>query len=107
MAALPFTVNSLHKSEIEHHGKFGHTLWRIKDIAPMSRIDIYYATCCISIQTLSTTLPGFYGINLCVIYIYSHPHKTIFYPSNYYDGSNFIRLIWSGNQVEYYTTQNF
>ena len=36
----------------------------------------------------------------------SHPHKPIFYPSNSYDGSNFIRIIWSGNQVEEYTTQN-
>ena len=37
----------------------------------------------------------------------SHPHKSIFYPSNYYDGSNVIRIIWSGNQVEDYTTHNY
>ena len=36
----------------------------------------------------------------------SHPHKLIFYLSNYYDGSNVIRLTWSGNQMEEYTTQN-
>ena len=30
----------------------------------------------------------------------------MFYPSNSYDGSNVIRLTWSGNQVEYHTTQN-
>ena len=37
----------------------------------------------------------------------SHPHNPIVYPSNSYDGSNVIRLTWSGNQVEYHTTQNF
>ena len=37
----------------------------------------------------------------------SHPHKPIFYPSNSYDGSNFVRLTWSGNKFEYHTTQNF
>ena len=36
----------------------------------------------------------------------SHPNKPILYPSNYYDGPNVIRLKWSGNQVEYHTTQN-
>ena len=35
-----------------------------------------------------------------------HPYKPIFYPYNYYYGSNVIRLTWSGNQVEYYTTHN-
>ena len=35
------------------------------------------------------------------------PHKPIFYPSTYYDGSNVIRLTWSGNQPEDYTTHNF
>ena len=36
----------------------------------------------------------------------SHPHKPIFYPSNYYDGSNVISLTWSRNQVEDHTTHN-
>ena len=56
---------------------------------------------------MSPTLPGFQGIKRCVKYLDIHPHKPMFYPSNYYDGSNFIRLLWSGNQVEYHTTQNF
>ena len=52
------------------------------------------------------TLPGFQGINLCIQYMASHPHKPIFYPSNYYYVSNVIRLICSRNQVEDYTTHN-
>ena len=35
-----------------------------------------------------------------------HPEKPIFYPSSYYDRSNYIRLTWSGTQVEDYTTHN-
>ena len=35
-----------------------------------------------------------------------HQHKPIFYPSNSYDGSNVIRITWSGNKVEHHTTQN-
>ena len=55
---------------------------------------------------MAPNLTGFQGIKLCLQYLASHPHKPIFYPSNYYDGSNFIRLTWSGNQVEDCTTHN-
>ena len=58
-------------------------------------------------QTVSPTLPGFEGIKLYIQYPDSHSHKPMFYTYNSYDGSNFIRLTWSGNQVEYYTTQNY
>ena len=73
----------------------------------MSIIDLCYATFHLATQTAAPTLPGFQVIKRCVQYLASHPHKPIFYPSNYYDGSNVIRLIWSRNQVEEYTTQNF
>ena len=72
----------------------------------MSRIELCYATCCLATKTVSPTLPGFQDIKRCVQYLASHPHKPTFYPSNHYDGSNVIRLTWSGNQVEYHTTQN-
>ena len=54
---------------------------------------------------MANTLPGFQGIKRCVKYLAIHPHKPILYPSYSYDGSNVIRLTWSGNQVEYHTTQ--
>ena len=73
----------------------------------MNRIDICYKTCSLATQNAAPTLPGFQGIKLCVQYLASHPHKPIFYPSNSHDGSNVIRLTWSGNQVEDYTTQNY
>ena len=40
-------------------------------------------------------------------YLVTHPHETIFCPSNSYEGSNFIIIIWSGYQVEDYTNHNF
>ena len=107
MAALPLIVNSLHKVEIEYHGKFGHTLGWIHHIYLMNRICICYTYRHLATQTVTPTITGFQGINFCVQYLASNPHKTIFYLSNYYDGSNFIRLTWSGNQVEDYTTHNF
>ena len=55
---------------------------------------------------MAPNLPGFQSIKCCVQYLASHPHKPIFYSSNSYDGSNVIRLTWSGNQVEDHTTQN-
>ena len=106
MSALPLTVNALHKLEMKYHGKFVHTLGRIQHIALMSRIDICYTTYHLETQTVAPILPGFQYIKFCVPYLYSHPHKPIFYPSNYYGGSNFIRVKWSGNQVEDYKTQN-
>ena len=72
----------------------------------MRRIDLCYATFRLATQTVAPTLLGFQDIKRCVQYLASHPHKPIFYPSNYYDGSNFIRLTWSVNQVEYHKTQN-
>ena len=106
LTALPFTGHALHKSEMEYHGKFVHTLKRIKHIALMSIIDLGYANCSLATQTVAPTQSGFQGIKRCVQYLTIHAHKTIFYHSNYYDGSNFIRLIWSGNQVEYHTAKN-
>ena len=106
MAAIPLIGKTFHKAEMEYHGKFGHTIGRIQHISLMSIIDICYATCDIATQTVAPTIPVFQVIKRYVQYQYSHPHKTIFYPYNYYDGSNFIRLTWSGNQVEDHTTHN-
>ena len=63
-------------------------------------------SCRLVIQTLAPTLPCFQGINFCIQYLASRPHKPIFYPSDYHDVSNVMRLTCSGNQVEDYTTQN-
>ena len=88
-----------------YHGKFGDTLVRIQHIALMSIIYLCYATYFLANQIVVPTLTSFQGIKRYVQYMASHPHKPIFYPSNYYDGSNFIRLTWSGNQVEDHTTK--
>ena len=92
---------------MEYYRKFGHTLGSIQHISLMSIIGICYATCCLFTQTVAPTLPCFQGIKCCVQYMASHPHKPIFYLSNYYEGSNFIRITWSGNQVEDRATDNF
>ena len=84
---------------MEYHGKFERTLGRIQHIALMSRVNIFYASFRLATQTVAPTLPGLQGIKHCVQYLASNPHKPIFYPSNSYDGSNVIRLTWSGNQV--------
>ena len=72
----------------------------------MSRIDICCTAFRIVTQTVAPILPDFQGIRQCVQYLDSRPHKFIFYPYNYYDGSNFIILTCSGNQVEDYTTKH-
>ena len=99
MASLSFTGHALHKVEMEYHGKFGNTLGRIPYIALMSIIEHCCATCHLATQIVAPTLPGFQGIKRCVQYLDSHPHKPIFYPSNYYDGSGVISLTCIGNQV--------
>ena len=107
MAALPLTGDTPYKEEMKYHGKFGHTPGRIQHIDIMNIIDICYATCCLSTQTVAPTLPGYEGINRCVKYLAIHQHKLIFYPSKSYGGSIFTKLTWSGNQVEYYTAHIF
>ena len=106
MVELPLTVNALHNLEMEYHGQIGHTLRRIQHISLTSRIDICYATCSKDTQNVVPNLHGFQVVKWCVQYLDSHPHKPIFYPSNYYDGSNVIIITWSGNQFEDYTTNN-
>ena len=59
MSTLPLTGNAPHKSEMGYHGKLRHTIGRIQHIALMSIIDICYATCCLSTQTVAPTIPGF------------------------------------------------
>ena len=106
MAVLPLTGHALNKAEMEYNGKFGYTLGSIQHISLMSRIELWYATFLIDTQTVAPTLTGFQGINRCVQYLDIHPHKPIFYPYNYYDGSNVISITWSGNKVEDHTTHN-
>ena len=107
MYSFPLTWNDPHKSEMEYHGKFGHTLGWIQHIAIMIIIDIYYTDCRLATQTVLPILNGFQGTKRCIRYLDIYPRKTILFPSNYYDVSNFIRVTWSGNQVEYWKIQNF
>ena len=91
---------------MEYSGKSGQNLGRIHHISLMSIIEICCEAFHLETQTVAPTLTGFQGIKRGIKYLYIHPHKPIFYPYNYYDGSHVIRLIWSGNQVEDYTTHN-
>ena len=59
IAEVPLTGNSLQKEEKKYHGKFGHTLGRIKKIATMSIIDTCYIEFFLRTQTVTPTLPGF------------------------------------------------
>ena len=88
MDVIPLTGNSVHKTEMEYHGKFGHTFGRIKHIALMNRLSICYTTCHLATQTVSPTIPSFQVIKRYVEHLASNPRKPIFYPYNYYDGSN-------------------
>ena len=103
MVALQLTGNALHKAEMKYDGNFGGTLIRIQNIALMSRIGIFNTSCRLETQTME----HLQGIRFCIKYLISHPHKPIFYPSNSHDGSNIIRLTWSGNQFEEYKTHNW
>ena len=107
MTALPLTGHALHKAEMEYHGKFVHTLGWIQHIALMRIIYICYTNCCLDAQPVAPNIPGLQDLKRCIKYLASNPHKLIFYPYNSYDGSNFIRLTCSGDQVEDYTTQNY
>ena len=107
MAEFLFTGNAVRKEEMDYHGKFGHTIGWIQNIAIMRIIEIFYTAYYMGTQTVAHALPGLQYIKICIQYLASHPHKPIFYPSTYYYGSNSIRLIWIGTQVKYYTTQNF
>ena len=100
MTEIPLTGYSIHKEEMEYHGKSGHTIGRIQHIALMSRLDICYVACLISTQTVATTITVFQGMMHCIQYLASHPHKPIFYTYTSYDGPNIIILAWIGNQVE-------
>ena len=106
MYELTLTVNSLHKKEMGYHGKFGNTIGRIQQIDLMSIIDICCTACRLANQTVAPNLSGFQGIKQCIQYLASNPNTPIFYHSNYYDGSNIIRLTWSGNKFEEHTTHN-
>ena len=86
MDELPLIGNALHKAEMEYHGRFGHTLGRIQQISLINIIYICYTTWCLETQTVAPNLTGFQGIKLCIQYLTSHLHKTVFNPYNSYDG---------------------
>ena len=59
MTVVILTVNALHKSEMEYHGKVWHTLGYIKHISIMIKIYICSKSCQIGNQTVSPTIPVF------------------------------------------------
>ena len=63
---------------MEYHGKFGHTLGRIKHISLMNRIYLCYENFRLATQNVAPNLPSFQVIKRCVQYLASHPHKPIF-----------------------------
>ena len=89
---------------MEYHGKIGNIIGRIQHISLMTIIDICCTACRLANQTVVPNIPGFQGIKRCIQYLASNPYTPIFYHSNYYDWSNVIRLTWSGNHFEDYTT---
>ena len=86
MAALPLNGNTLHKTEIDYCGKFGHTIGRIQHIILIRRIEIFYTAFHLATQNVAHTLTGYQGLKLFIQNMDSHPRKPIFYPYNYYDG---------------------
>ena len=100
MAAVPLTVNSLHKSEMKYHGKFGNTIGRIHHISIIRSIYIFYTDYCLRTQTVSNTLPYFKGLRIFIQYITTLPYKQVLYHSNSYDRSNFIRFSYIRGKVE-------
>ena len=88
MDAVPLAGNDLNKAELGYHGKFVHTIGMIQHIYLMSWIEICYTNCHLSTQTVAPTLPGFQGIKYFIKYLAIDPHKSIFNPYNYNDGSN-------------------
>ena len=91
---------------MEYHCKFEHNIGRIQHIYIMIRIGILYIVCCLGTQNVEHNLPGFQGLKFCIQYMDRNPLKPILSSSNSYDGTNVIKLTWSGNQVEYYITPN-
>ena len=58
MGALPLTINSLCKAEMEYHSKFVHTIGRIYHIAIMRTIHICYTDFRLGTQTVAPNFPG-------------------------------------------------
>ena len=96
MYEITLTINALYKAEMEYNGKFRDTIGRIHHVAFRIKIYICYTSCRLETQTVASTLSGFQGIKHCIQYLDIHPHKPIFYTSNYYDGSKIVRLKSSG-----------
>ena len=107
MVVIPLIGSALHKKENDYQIKFGHTIGRIHHIAIVRRIDIFYTSCRLVTQTMAPKFPGFEGLNRCIYYLDTQPHKPIFYPYNYYEGYNVTIITWIVYQVEAYNTQNY
>ena len=105
MDAVPSTWNDIYKSEMEQHGKFGHNLGQIHKTAIMIRVEICYTACNLG-NHMWCLLFLYINISKDVLNSLIVTPTNLFYPFNSYGGSNVIRLTWSVNQVEDYTTQN-
>ena len=63
LAAVPLTLDSLCKLDVEFHGKCGHTLGRKQHISIISRIEMFYTAFHLGTQTVAHNIPGLQGLN--------------------------------------------
>ena len=63
---------------MEYHGKYVYSLGRIQKIEIIIRTHICYTDCRFLTQTVAYTLPGFQCLRICMQYLATRPHKSIF-----------------------------
>ena len=78
MATVKLIGNALHNVEMEYHGKFGHTIGLIQHIYIMNRIEICYTALHLGEKIVAPNLTGLQGLKICIQYLASHPHRSIF-----------------------------
>ena len=72
MDEINLTGNALRKEKMKYHGKFGHTIGRILNIAFIRRIDIIYTAFRLGNQNVTPTPPGLQVLMSCIKYMDIH-----------------------------------
>ena len=101
----PLQDTDLPHYESRYKGPFNHTIGKLLHIQQWTRPDLNYAISRLAVYAKSPTHMAFQAIDHLMVYLHTHMHEPIFYPTRKIGDDELITYNWSNNQKSTYHTK--
>ena len=104
---LPASPDELQQLEQEYNGPYRSTLGKLNHIQQCSRPDLSYPLNRLARFSVAPSRVTFHGLKRCILYIRTHPHCPLMYPSHPFEGElTYHRHLDKDNIIKHIVTNN-